>query len=202
LAAPATDVAFLASGLAGYVVDSNGVVFSPTCDAGSATLGDTVAVSGATMIRPLPNALNSTTPPPSGNEMLVLAPPNADIVTATVSGSPVLGSPGCPDPRGFVTISNSVTSPVGFGQGSSTAHLTRIGCTTPVGRDLVECGTGITCPLQTPDNSTAASQDRLNRPYPSPLAADQLAQAVKGVAIAGMANAVNTGTFLVPALGG
>src|SRR5213080_4705681 len=33
LAAPATDVAFLASGLAGYVVDSNGVAFSPTCDA-------------------------------------------------------------------------------------------------------------------------------------------------------------------------
>src|SRR5437879_10026500 len=73
------------------------------------------------MILPLPNALNSTTPPPSGNEMVVLAPPNADIVTATVSGSPVLGSPGCPDPRGFVTISNSVTSSVVFGQGNFTA---------------------------------------------------------------------------------
>src|SRR5207244_9064877 len=68
LAAPATDVAFLASGLGGYVVDSNGATFSPTCDIGSPTLGGTVAVSGANMIRPLPNALNSTTPPPSRSE--------------------------------------------------------------------------------------------------------------------------------------
>src|SRR5207245_10994126 len=117
----AHDVSLVAVGVSASVVDSNDVSFSPTCDVGSPTLGGTVAVSGATMIRPLPNVLNSTTPPPSGNEMLVLAPPNADVVTATVSGSPVLGSPGCPDPRGFVTISNSVTSSVAFGQGNFTA---------------------------------------------------------------------------------
>jgi len=121
LGATATDVAFLASGLVGYIVDSSGVTFRPTCDSTSPTLAPPVTVSGATMIRPLPNALNSTTPPPSGNEMLVLAPPNANIVTATPFGSPVLGTPGCPHPRGFVTISNSVAPPVNFGPANFTA---------------------------------------------------------------------------------
>ena len=275
LAAPATDVASLASGLAGYVVDSNGVAFSPTCDAGSATLGGTVAVSGATMIRPLPNALNSTTPPPSGNEMLVLAPPNADIVTATVSGSPVLGSPGCPDPRGFVTISNSVTSSVAFGQGNFTAKqlivspdgrrayllanelgsvlvynifdqtpsafgllnnatplalglspdgsnlyvgasdgeihvidtqtdtdLTQISLPTTVANPLGEFCTGVTFPQQTVVNITAASQNVSNTTYSYTLASGPGLQAGKGIAIAGMANAGNNGTFLIAALGG
>src|SRR6266516_1689269 len=275
LAALATDVAFLASGLAGYVVDSNGVTFSPTCDAGSATLGGTVAVSGATMIRPLPNALNSTTPPPSGNEMLVLAPPNADIVTATVSGSPVLGSPGCPDPRGFVTISNSVTSSVGFGQGNFTAKqlivspdgrrayllanelgsvlvynifdqtpsafgllnnatplalglspdgsnlyvgasdgeihvidsqtntdLSQISLPPTVANPLGEFCTGVTFPQQTVVNITAASQNVSNTTYSYTLASGPGLQAGKGIAIAGMANAGNNGTFLIAALGG
>jgi len=275
LAAPATDVAFLASGLAGYVVDSNGVTFSPTCDAGSPTLGGTVAVSGATMIRPLPNALNSTNPPPSGNEMLVLAPPNADIVTATVSGSPVLGSPACPDPRGFVTISNSVTSSVGFGQGNFTAKqlivspdgrrayllanelgsvlvynifdqtpsafgllnnatplalglspdgsnlyvgasdgeihvidtqtntdLSQISLPTTVANPLGEFCTGVTFPQQTVVNITAASQNVSNTTYSYTLASGPGLQAGKGIAIAGMANAGNNGTFLIAALGG
>ena len=124
LGATATDVAFLPSGLAGYLLDSNGVSFSPTCAATPPTLGNPVSISGATMIRPLPNALpapNSTTAPPSGNEMLVLTPPNAHILTTTVSGNPIPGTPGCPDPRGFVSISNSVSSPVTFGQGNFTA---------------------------------------------------------------------------------
>src|SRR6266700_987070 len=271
----ATDAAFLASGLGGYVVDSNGATFSPTCDAASPTLGGTVAVSGATMIRPLPNALNSTTPPPSGNEMLVLAPPNADVVTATISGSPVLGSPGCPDPRGFVTISNSVTSSVGFGQGNFTAKqlivspdgrrayllanelgsvlvynifdqtpsafgllnnatplalglspdgsnlyvgasdgeihvidtqtdtdLTQISLPTTVANPLGEFCTGVTFPQQTVVNITAASQNVSNTTYSYTLASGPGLQAGKGIAIAGMANAGNNGTFLIAALGG
>src|SRR5437899_1284072 len=275
LAAPATDVAFLASGLAGYVVDSNGVTFSPTCAAGSPTLGGTVAVSGATMIRPLPNALNSTNPPPSGNEMLVLAPPNADIVTATVSGSPVLGSPACPDPRGFVTISNSVTSSVAFGQGNFTAKqlivspdgrrayllanelgsvlvynifdqtpsafgllnnatplalglspdgsnlyvgasdgeihvidtqtntdLSQISLPTTVANPLGEFCTGVIFPQQTVVNITAASQNASNTTYSYTLVSGPGLQAGKGIAIAGMANVGNNGTFLIAALGG
>jgi WD40 repeat protein len=274
LGAAAADVAFLASGLAGYVVDSNGVAFSPTCDAASPTIGSTVAVSGATMIRPLPNALSSTTPP-SGNEMLVLAPPNADIVTATVSGSPVLGSPGCPDPRGFVTISNSVTSSVGFGQGNFTAKqllvspdgrrayllanelgsvlvynifdqtpsvfgllnnatplalglspdgsnlyvgasdgeihvidtqtdtdLSQITLPTTVANPLGEFCTGVIFPQQTVVNITAASHNASSTTYSYALASGPGLQAGKGIAIAGMANAGNNGTFLIAALGG
>jgi WD40 repeat protein len=119
LGVTSSDVAFLPSGLAGYILNSNGVTFSPTCAATPPTLASPVAISGAAMIRPLPNALpapNSASPPPNGNEMLVLAPPNADILTATVSGSS-----GCPDPRGFLTIANSVASTRNFGQGNFTA---------------------------------------------------------------------------------
>jgi WD40 repeat protein len=275
LGAPAADVAFLASGLAGYIVDSNGVTFSPTCDAGSPTLGSTVLVSGATMIRPLANALNSTTPPPSGNEMLVLAPPNADIVTATVSGSPVLGSPGCPEPRGFVTISNSVTSARDFGQGNFTAKqlvvspdgrrayllanelgsvlvynifdqtpsvfgllnnatplalglspdgsnlyvgasdgeihvidtqtdtdLSQITLPTTVANPLGEFCTGVIFPQQTVVSITAASQNASSTTYSYSLASGPGLQAGKGIAIAGMANTGNNGTFLIAALGG
>jgi WD40 repeat protein len=275
LGAPAADVAFLASGLAGYIVDSNGVTFSPTCDAGSPTLGSTVPVSGATMIRPLPNALNSTSPPPSGNEMLVLAPPNADIVTAAVSGSPVLGSPGCPLPRGFVTISNSVTSARDFGQGNFTAKqlvvspdgrrayllanelgsvlvynifdqtpsvfgllnnatplalglspdgsnlyvgasdgeihvidtqtdtdLSQITLPTTVANPLGEFCTGVIFPQQTVVSITAASQNASSTTYFYTLASGPGLQAGKGIAIAGMANTGNNGTFLITALGG
>jgi len=275
LGAPAADVAFLASGLAGYIVDSNGVTFSPTCDAGSPTLGSTVLVSGATMIRPLPNALNSTTPPPSGNEMLVLAPPNADIVTATVSGNPVLGSPGCPEPRGFVTISNSVTSARDFGQGNFTAKqfvvspdgrrayllanelgsvlvynifdqtpsvfgllnnatplalglspdgsnlyvgasdgeihvidtqtdtdLSQITLPTTVANPLGEFCTGVIFPQQTVVSITAASQNASSTTYSYTLASGPGPQAGKGIAVAGMANTGNNGTFLIAALGG
>jgi len=124
LGVTSTDVAFLPSGLAGYILGSNGITFSPTCAPTPPTLVGPFPPSGATAIRPLPNALpapNSTTPPPSGNELLVLAPPNADILTATVSGNVVLGEPGCPDPRGFLTISNIVSSSVNFEQGNFSA---------------------------------------------------------------------------------
>src|SRR5207244_13356192 len=48
LAAPSTHVALLASRLAGCGVYSDRLTLSPSCDAGSATLGAAVAVSRAT----------------------------------------------------------------------------------------------------------------------------------------------------------
>jgi trimeric autotransporter adhesin len=275
LGTTATDVAFLASGLAGYIVDSNGVTFSPTCGAASPTVGNTAAIGGASMIRPLPNALPSQNSTSGGNELLVLAPPNADILTAAVSGTAVLGSPGCPDPRGFVTIANSVTSSVNFGQGNFTAKqlivspdgsrayvltnelgsvlvynisdqttsavglvnnatplaaglspdgnalyvgasdgeihvvdtptgidIQQISLPTTVANPLGEFCTGVTFPLQTVVNITAASQNGSNTTYTYTLASGPGLQAGKGIAITGMANAGNNGNFLVAALGG
>src|SRR2546428_5051032 len=77
LGATATDVAFLASGLAGYVVDSNGVTFSPTCDIGSPTPGGPGGVSGATLIRPFPNGVNSNNLPPDGHGIRGFASPKS-----------------------------------------------------------------------------------------------------------------------------
>ena len=275
LGTTATDVAFLASGLAGYIVDSNGVTFSPTCGAAMPIVGSTTAISGASMIRPLPNALAVQNSGAGGNEMLVLAPPNADILTAVVSGTAALGIPGCPEPRGFVTISNSKTSSVDFGQGNFTAkqlivspdgsrayvlanelgsvliynifdqktsaiglvnnatpltaglspdgNALYVGASdgeihvvdTPTGIDIQQISlpitvanplgefcTGVTFPLQTVVNITAASQNGSNTTYTYTLASGPGLQAGKGIAITGMANAGNNGNFLVAALGG
>jgi len=275
LGTTATDVAFLASGLAGYIVDSNGVTFSPTCGAAMPIVGSTTAISGASMIRPLPNALAVQNSGAGGNEMLVLAPPNADILTAAVSGTAALGIPGCPEPRGFVTISNSKTSSVDFGQGNFTAkqlivspdgsrayvlanelgsvliynifdqktsaiglvnnatpltaglspdgNALYVGASdgeihvvdTPTGIDIQQISlpitvanplgefcTGVTFPLQTVVNITAASQNGSNTTYTYTLASGPGLQAGKGIAITGMANAGNNGNFLVAALGG
>jgi hypothetical protein len=112
LAAPATSLAFLGSGIAGYMAggDPKGASFLPTCDAAespSATGVDNA--SGITMIRPLPD----------GRTLLALAPPGIETITATISGSPNANdTTGCPDPRGFLVISNSVNPGVDFGQGN------------------------------------------------------------------------------------
>jgi trimeric autotransporter adhesin len=276
LGTTATDVAFLASGLAGYIVDSNDVTFSPTCGAAMPIVGNTTAVSGASMIRPLPNALPAQNSGAGGNEMLVLAPPNAEILTATVSGNATLGSSGCPVPRGLLTISNSVASPVNFGQGNFTAKqlivspdgsrayvltdelgsvlvynisdqiappaiglvnnatplaaglspdgsalyvgasdgeihmvdttmgidIQQISLPITVANPLGEFCTGVTFPLQTVVNITAASQNVSNTSYTYTLASGPGLQAGKGIAVTGMANAGNNGNFLVAALGG
>jgi WD40 repeat protein len=278
LTATATDVAFLASGLAGYLAGPSGVTFRPTCDDPASLVPESPVpgISDAAMIRPLPNALNSTTPPPSGNEMLVLAPPNAVIVTARVIGSPVRGVSGCPAPRGFVTISNNVTSSRGFGQGNFTAKqlivspdgsrayvltnelgsvlvfdifnqatpppiglvnnatplaadlspdgsslyvgasdgeihvidtptgtdLKQISLPTSVANPLGEFCTGVTFPLQSVVNITAASQNGSKTTYTYTLASGPGLQAGKGITITGMTNAGNNGDFLIAALGG
>jgi hypothetical protein len=115
LTAPATHVAFLGNGIAGYMAggDPRGASFLPTCDvAGSTSAVGVDNAGGITMIRPLPDGLT----------LLALAPPGIETITATISGSPnVSDTTGCPQPRGFLLISNSVNPGVDFGQGNFVA---------------------------------------------------------------------------------
>ncbi|HEV2697564.1 MAG TPA: hypothetical protein VGU90_06195 [Terriglobales bacterium] len=111
LSAPATDVAFIGNGTLGYIAggDPAGTAFLPTCDDPAA--GSIVAVGVASdLIRPLPD----------GQSALALAPPNVQTVTATIGGLPAVGVPGCPAPRGFLTIDNAVAPAVSLGTGSFT----------------------------------------------------------------------------------
>jgi hypothetical protein len=112
LTAPATSVAFLGNGIAGYMAggDPRGASFLPTCDvAGSPSAVGVDNASGIAMIRPLPDGLT----------LLALAPPGIKTITATISGNPNANdTTGCPDPRGFLVISNTVNPGVDFDQGN------------------------------------------------------------------------------------
>jgi hypothetical protein len=114
LAAPATDVAFLAEGAVGYIAggDPVGVSFLPTCydPAAGPALGN-VNVPGAQIIRALPD----------GVTMLTLGPPNIQTFTVALGGTAQDGLIGCPEPRGYVTVTNTPNSAVNLGQGTFTA---------------------------------------------------------------------------------
>jgi WD40 repeat protein len=55
---------------------------------------------------------------PDGNSILALAPPDVETITASIGGSPSLNVPGCPAPRGFYTLANSVSPALNLGQGA------------------------------------------------------------------------------------
>jgi hypothetical protein len=107
LAAPATDVAFLANGGVGYMAggDPAGVSFLPVCDSASSAIGN-VSVPTAGFIRALPD----------GKTMLALTPPNIQTFTVGITGT------GCAAPRpffaGFLTVTNTPNAPVNLGQGN------------------------------------------------------------------------------------
>ncbi len=110
LAATATDAAFLGNGMFGYLAggDAAGDASFPVCfdPTAGAALGS-VATTGATMVRALPD----------GNTILALAPPDVETLTASIGGSPAPNVPGCPAPRGFFTLANSVSPAFNLGQG-------------------------------------------------------------------------------------
>jgi len=111
LMAQAFDAAFIGNGMFGYLAggDAAGGASFPVCfdPSAGAALGS-VATPGAKMVRALPD----------GNTILVLAPPDVETVTASIGGSPSLNVPGCPAPRGFYTLTNSVSPALNLGQGA------------------------------------------------------------------------------------
>jgi trimeric autotransporter adhesin len=111
LNAPATDAAFLGNGMFGYLAGGSpaGGASFPVCfdPALTSPLGS-VATPGAKMVRALPD----------GSTILVLAPPDVETITASVTGVAATNVPGCPAPRGFLTLTDSVSSAVNLGQGA------------------------------------------------------------------------------------
>jgi hypothetical protein len=110
LNAPATDVAFLANSMFGYLAggDPAGIAFHATCDDPTSPVIGHVNVPGATVIQPLPD----------GKTMLTLSPPNIQTFTATIGGAPTTFVNGCPAPRGFLTVTNAPGLAVNLGQGN------------------------------------------------------------------------------------
>jgi len=116
LTAPATDVAFIGDGMLGYIASANppGTNFLPTCDDPTAP-GSIGAVSPqvpAQLIRALPD----------GQSVLALNAPTVQTITAQISGTASVGTPGCPAPRGFLNIPNGgfVAPPASLGISSFT----------------------------------------------------------------------------------
>jgi hypothetical protein len=114
----ATDAAFFGTGGFAYIAGAAGgagrIMVRNTCD-------DSISVdpSGATQqivftpgpplfLRPLP-----------GTSLVALDPPNLDIVTGTVGGTPAINDVGCPlpFPGGYLGITNTLSS-VNLGQGA------------------------------------------------------------------------------------
>jgi hypothetical protein len=116
LNAPATDVAFIGDGMLGYIAggDPVGTTFLPTCDdpAAAGSIGAVSPQVSAQLIRALPD----------GQSVLTLNAPTVQTITAQISGTASVGTPGCPAPRGFLNIPNGglVAPPASLGISSFT----------------------------------------------------------------------------------
>jgi hypothetical protein len=112
LNASATDAAFIGNGSLGYIAggDPLGAAFLPTCDdpAAAGSIGSIALPSQ--MIRALPD----------GQSALGLNATAVQTVRAQISGAAAVEVPGCPAPRGFLTITNAVGPAVSLGVSSFT----------------------------------------------------------------------------------
>jgi len=188
LPAPATDAAFIGEGSFGYLAggDPAGASFFPTCydPALSLPLGSLSLASQ--MIRALPD----------GQSALALAPPNIQTVTATISGAPVLNVPGCPAPRGFLTISNAVGPSINLGIGNFTPTQFIISPDGSTAYILAQ----VLPSQRTVINISAASQSTSNTTYSYTLTSGSALQVGMSIDITGMQNVSDNGTFVITAV--
>ncbi len=133
---------------------------------------------------------------PDGQSALVLDPPNLQTVTATITGAPAVGVPGCPAPRGFLAINNSF-GPIGsLGLGNFTPtqfFLSPDGSTAYILAEVLPSQRSIT-------NITAASQASPNTTYSYTLTSGPALQVGASIAITGMQNLTDNGVFPITAL--
>lgn len=127
IGAPINDVAFLGNGMYGYMAQSNGTAFFPTCDIAASPASQVGTVSGSA-------AGLSLHLLPDGLTFLVLNPPDVEEITATIGGTPnaqaappaIIGCPttfvtGTPlSASGYLTNNSVVSSTVNLGQGNFT----------------------------------------------------------------------------------
>jgi hypothetical protein len=112
LNAPATDAAFIGNGTMGYIAgaDPLGAAFLPTCDDPGAAGSIGGVALPSQMIRALPD----------GQSALALNAAAVQSVKAQISGTAAVDVPGCPAPRGFLTITNAVGPAASLGVSSFT----------------------------------------------------------------------------------
>jgi hypothetical protein len=108
LSGPASDAAFIGNGTAGFIAETGQTEFLPTC--GPNAVGSLGSVNlAAQSLRPLAD----------GMSLLALTPPNLQTVTASITGSATpSNATGCPAPRGFLNITNTLGPLVNLGTGS------------------------------------------------------------------------------------
>jgi hypothetical protein len=112
LSAPATGAAFLTGGMGGYLAggDPAGLAFFPTCGTQPPT-PTPVTIPGTALIKPLPD----------GVSLFSVNPPTVQTITTEFSGvPPAVNVPGCPAPRGGITVSGTANTAVDLGQGAFT----------------------------------------------------------------------------------
>ena len=192
LAAPATDAAFIGNGSLGYLAggDPAGATFLPTCDDPS-----------------LPGSLGSVSLPsqliralPDGQSALVLDPPNLQTVTSTMTGTAATNVPGCPSPRGFLTITNMVgpLGSLGLSQFTPTQFfLSPDGTAAYILAEVLPSQrsvTNITSASQTVSNGVS------NTTYSYTLTSGPALQVGASIMITGMLNLTDNGVFPITAL--
>ncbi len=111
LSAPANAAAFIGNGSVGYTAETMQTSSLPTCGPSAAGSLGSVGLPGQ-MLRTLPD----------GMSLLALTPPDLQTVTATITGpqTPPANTSGCPSPRGFLNITNTLGPSVNLGVGSFT----------------------------------------------------------------------------------
>ena len=188
LSAPATDVAFIGNGSFGYLAggDPAGAAFLPTCD-DPALLGSLGSVAlPSLLIRPLPD----------GQSLLALDPPNLQTVTATIGGVAAAGVPGCPAPRGFLTLSNAFGPIVNLGVPKFTPTQFFVSPDGSAAYILAEA-----LPSQRSITSIAAAvQSGSNTTYAYTLTSGPPLQAGQSITITAMQNISDNGVFAITAL--
>ncbi len=188
LGAPATDAAFIGDGSFGYVAggDPAGAAFLPTCNDPTllGSLGSLTLPSQ--LLRPLPD----------GQSLLALDPPNLQTVTAAISGAAALGVPGCPAPRGFLTVTNTPGPMVNLGVPSFTPtqfFLSPDASEAYILGELLPSQRSIT-------NITTATQSGSNTTYAYTMTSGPPLQPGQGIVITAMQNITDNGVFVITAL--
>jgi hypothetical protein len=185
LTSPATDAAFIGEGSFGYIAggDPAGAAFLPTCFDPN-LLGSLGSVNLASqLIRPLPD----------GQSALALAPPNIQAVTATITGTASVGVPGCPAPRGFLSITNTPGSAFNLGIGNFTPtqfFISPDGSAAYIVAEAVPSQRSVV-------NITGASQAVPTTTYAYTLTSGPPLQTGMRIVIKGMQNLTDNGVFLI-----
>ena len=189
LSAPATDVTFIGNGILGYIAggDPLGTAFLPTCD-DPALPGSIGGVSlPSQFIRALPD----------GQSALALSPPDMQTVAASITGTPAAGVPGCPAPRGFLTITNSAGPAVNLGAGSFTPTQFLVSPDGSSAYILAE----VVPQLRTVVNISAVAASGSNATYAYTLTSGPGLQAGATIVVSGMRALADNGTFTITGLG-